>query len=102
MKIYRTLARIAAGTAFVLAILFVLHHKPWKSGRQARHGELTVGFLPVTCHLTCPVTDFATKTTTTSTRPTPSNPRRRCICGRRARAARRASPGSWRASRRRS
>jgi NitT/TauT family transport system substrate-binding protein len=29
---------------------------------------LEVGFLPVTCHLTCPVTDFATKSTTTSTR----------------------------------
>jgi NitT/TauT family transport system substrate-binding protein len=24
--------------------------------------ELAVGFLPVTCHLTCPVTDFATRT----------------------------------------
>ena len=23
--------------------------------------QLEVGFLPVTCHLTCPVTDFATK-----------------------------------------
>ena len=30
--------------------------------------ELAVGYLPVTCHLTCPVTDFATKTSTTSTR----------------------------------
>jgi NitT/TauT family transport system substrate-binding protein len=29
--------------------------------------ELTVGFLPVTCHLTCPVTDFASKTTQTNT-----------------------------------
>jgi NitT/TauT family transport system substrate-binding protein len=27
-----------------------------------------VGFLPVTCHLTCPVTDYATKSTTTGTR----------------------------------
>ncbi|MGD0436724.1 MAG: ABC transporter substrate-binding protein, partial [Bryobacteraceae bacterium] len=27
---------------------------------------LTVGFLPVTCHLTCPVTDFATRTSLTS------------------------------------
>lgn len=30
--------------------------------------ELTVAFLPVTCHLTCPVTDFASKTSTTGTR----------------------------------
>ncbi len=28
---------------------------------------LTVAFLPVTCHLTCPVTDFASRTTTTGT-----------------------------------
>lgn len=28
--------------------------------------ELKVGFLPVTCHLTCPVTDFATRTSTTA------------------------------------
>ncbi|MCK6550296.1 ABC transporter substrate-binding protein [Myxococcota bacterium] len=27
--------------------------------------ELTVGFVPVTCHLTCPVTDFASRTSTT-------------------------------------
>jgi NitT/TauT family transport system substrate-binding protein len=29
--------------------------------------ELTVGYLPVTCHLTCPVTDFASKTTESNT-----------------------------------
>src|SRR5919199_6041292 len=29
---------------------------------------LTVAFVPVTCHLTCPVTDYASKTTTTGTR----------------------------------
>jgi len=28
----------------------------------AARQQLTVGFLPVTCHLTCPVTDFATRT----------------------------------------
>src|SRR5467141_1328593 len=27
--------------------------------------ELKVGFLPVTCHLTCPVTDFANRTSPT-------------------------------------
>jgi NitT/TauT family transport system substrate-binding protein len=31
-------------------------------------GSLTVAFIPVTCHLTCPVTDFASKTSTTGTR----------------------------------
>ena len=30
--------------------------------RRRRHETLAVGFLPVTCHLTCPVTDYATRT----------------------------------------
>jgi len=30
-------------------------------------GSLTVAFIPVTCHLTCPVTDYASKTSTTGT-----------------------------------
>lgn len=34
------------------------------SARGARGEVLQVGFLPVTCHLTCPVTDYATKTST--------------------------------------
>ena len=39
-----------------------------RSGAPTRRtASSTVGFLPVTCHLTCPVTDFATRTTTTST-----------------------------------
>jgi NitT/TauT family transport system substrate-binding protein len=57
--------RIALGTVVVLAVLAVLHLKPWKSGES---GTLSVGYLPVTCHLTCPVTDYATRTTHTSTR----------------------------------
>ncbi|MDT5158751.1 MAG: NitT/TauT family transport system substrate-binding protein [Acidobacteriota bacterium] len=35
------------------------------SGGTARQ-HLGVGFLPVTCHLTCPVTDFASRTSTTT------------------------------------
>jgi NitT/TauT family transport system substrate-binding protein len=50
----------------VLVALTVLHKKPWQVG-DASASSLSVGFLPVTCHLTCPVTDFATKTTTTGT-----------------------------------
>jgi len=38
-------------------------HKAATQGRQA----LTVAFIPVTCHLTCPVTDYASKTSTTGT-----------------------------------
>jgi NitT/TauT family transport system substrate-binding protein len=39
-------------------------HQAPTAGRQT----LTVAFIPVTCHLTCPVTDFASKTSTTGTR----------------------------------
>jgi len=53
-----------------IAALSVLRFKPWqtRTASGAAHGTLDVGFLPVTCHLTCPVTDFATRTTTTGTR----------------------------------
>jgi NitT/TauT family transport system substrate-binding protein len=59
-------ARVAAITAGVLVTLTLLHKRPWVTRAEA--GSLNVGFLPVTCHLTCPVTDFATKSTTTGTR----------------------------------
>ncbi|MBB6050934.1 ABC transporter substrate-binding protein [Armatimonas rosea] len=39
---------------------------PQGGGAPGRE-TLEVGFLPVTCHLTCPVTDFASHTTTTGT-----------------------------------
>jgi NitT/TauT family transport system substrate-binding protein len=62
-------ARWIAGAVLFTALLGVLRYKPWKrgSGRdvQARQ-QLKVGFLPVTCHLTCPVTDFATRTSRTT------------------------------------
>jgi len=62
--------RIGAALIGVLATLFALHVQlnlgGWPrflkragSGGQAR-GELLVGFLPVTCHLTCPVTSWVT------------------------------------------
>ena len=49
-----------------LILLGVLRFQPWRTEGAAVGGrqELTVGFLPVTCHLTCPVTDFATRTST--------------------------------------
>jgi len=59
--------RLAATTVAILVLLTVLHKKPWVSTAEAG-ASLDVGFLPVTCHLTCPVTDFATKSTTTGTR----------------------------------
>ena len=73
-----TPVKIGVGTAAVLGVLIGLrvasnkkpetpaavHTGPNERARQS----LTVAFLPVTCHLTCPVTDFASKTTTTGTR----------------------------------
>ena len=56
--------------AFVVfvAVISLLRFKPWQrhDGDQGassadRREMLKVGFLPVTCHLTCPVTDFASK-----------------------------------------
>jgi NitT/TauT family transport system substrate-binding protein len=54
---------IGLGVLAGLALLAAARFQLWQSqsptaGRQ----ELTVGYLPVTCHLTCPVTDFATRT----------------------------------------
>jgi len=64
----------------ILVVLGLLRYKPWSSNsstnvRDVVHEgpnnkaqrELTVGYLPVTCHLTCPVTDFASKTTQSNT-----------------------------------
>jgi NitT/TauT family transport system substrate-binding protein len=42
----------------------ILHRGPGTGQSET----LTVAFIPVTCHLTCPVTDFASKTSTTGTR----------------------------------
>jgi NitT/TauT family transport system substrate-binding protein len=84
--------RAGLGIAAVLIVLALLRFQPWQSKNPnvnstnaverdgTRPGtatlprsatdhrpELKVGFLPVTCHLTCPVTDFATRTTNTGT-----------------------------------
>ncbi len=71
---------IIAIVALTVIGLGVLRFKPWKNaGKNDRRDvihegsntkasrELTVGYLPVTCHLTCPVTDFASKTTQSNT-----------------------------------
>ncbi|MBV8557773.1 MAG: ABC transporter substrate-binding protein [Planctomycetaceae bacterium] len=54
--------------ALAPVMLGILRLQPWKSrgGAGAVRKELIVGFLPVTCHLTCPVTDFASRTSTTT------------------------------------
>lgn len=58
-------SRLALITLASLGALTVLHTKPWSC--NTAQAALSVGFLPVTCHLTCPVTAYATKTTTTGT-----------------------------------
>jgi len=61
--------RWIAGTVVVVGLLAVARYEPWQAWAaesDAAHLErvreqLTVGFLPVTCHLTCPVTDYASR-----------------------------------------
>src|SRR6187551_947801 len=72
--------RLVIGVILTLTVLGLLRYRPWTRGgsinaRDVIHEgsnkkatrELTVGYLPVTCHLTCPVTDFASKTTRSNT-----------------------------------
>jgi NitT/TauT family transport system substrate-binding protein len=59
------LLRWGLGALAVIVVLGVLRTRPWVPKEKARSEDrqtLAVGFLPVTCHLTCPVTDFASKT----------------------------------------
>lgn len=66
------LVRWMFGAVALLAVLGVLRTRPWQQrpsfagdapdASSALRETLQVGFLPVTCHLTCPVTDFASKT----------------------------------------
>src|SRR6202142_4745497 len=57
------------GAVVLIGLMSLLRFKPWRP-QDAQQGALQwsdrrevlkVGFLPVTCHLTCPVTDFASK-----------------------------------------
>jgi NitT/TauT family transport system substrate-binding protein len=65
-----SVSRWVLGLVLLVAVLAAIRFKPWrlvtKDGAQPANAraELKVGFLPVTCHLTCPVTDYATKTST--------------------------------------
>ncbi|MEP7340623.1 MAG: ABC transporter substrate-binding protein [Acidobacteriota bacterium] len=65
-----TSVKIAMGAIAIIAVLGLLRFKPWQRSSSQQAGsesstaraQLSVGFLPVTCHLTCPVTDYATRT----------------------------------------
>jgi NitT/TauT family transport system substrate-binding protein len=75
-----TFTHIVISVIITITILGLLRYRPWNKSNAANFRdvihegsnkkairELTVGFLPVTCHLTCPVTDYASKTSKTST-----------------------------------
>lgn len=51
-----------AAVAAVPGALALLRYRPWAA--DAGRPALSVGYLPVTCHLTCPVTDYASRTST--------------------------------------
>src|SRR6478735_8967466 len=72
--------RLIIGVAIILTVLGLLRYRPWnrngtvnvrdvihEGANKTAKRVLTVGFLPVTCHLTCPVTDYASKTTASNT-----------------------------------
>ena len=60
--------RWAVGAVIIIAALGVVRQQPWARrttvvpATQDTRDTLAVGFLPVTCHLTCPVTDYASRT----------------------------------------
>ncbi len=61
------LFRWSLGALVIVLLLGVLRTRPWERDETPAtpagpRETLRVGFLPVTCHLTCPVTDFASKT----------------------------------------
>ena len=63
--------RWGAGALVFVAVLAALRLHPWRrTSLEVSAGKdretLAVGFLPVTCHLTCPVTDYASKTSLTT------------------------------------
>lgn len=63
------IVRWVIGVVVVIGVLGLLRFKPWKRGgteQGAGRQELNVGFLPVTCHLTCPITDYASRTSTST------------------------------------
>lgn len=68
--LYKHLFSWAIGALAFLIVLALLRFEPWQNWYNSLFGEtlehpverLDVGFLPVTCHLTCPVTDFASQT----------------------------------------
>ena len=66
MSLRKTLLVFAAGWLVAITVLHGRLNLDWFSpGRKSAGAEsgFGVGFLPVTCHLTCPVTDFINRNT---------------------------------------
>src|SRR4051812_38390124 len=63
---YSLPVRGALGVVAALTVLGGLRCLRGPCGTDAPRERLAVGFLPVTCHLTCPVTDYATRTSATT------------------------------------
>jgi NitT/TauT family transport system substrate-binding protein len=75
-----TFTHIVISVIITITVLGLLRYRPWNNSNAVNFQdvihegsnkkavrELTVGFLPVTCHLTCPVTDYASKTSKSGT-----------------------------------
>lgn len=64
---YSFLKKWGLGFLIFISIVGVFRFKPWRTLTpvEAPMQTLQVGFLPVTCHLTCPVTDYASRTSKT-------------------------------------
>ncbi|MEP6756505.1 MAG: ABC transporter substrate-binding protein [Chthonomonadales bacterium] len=75
-KSFKITVAVVAVVGFISFARYRTVHKPADhteedvhTGTNTGQGQtLEVAFLPVTCHLTCPVTDFASKTSVTGTR----------------------------------
>ncbi len=65
MKLFRTL--LVVGIAWLIIITLMhggLNLRMFERKKPGKGADFRVGFLPVTCHLTCPVTDFVNRSST--------------------------------------
>ena len=60
----KTILLVVAGVVIGLGAVGAIRYNLKLQGEKAAANVLEVGYLPVTCHLTCPVTDFATSKST--------------------------------------
>ncbi len=64
MKLFRTLLILGVGWLIIITLLHGgLNLRMFEKKKPGSENKFRVGFLPVTCHLTCPVTDFISRGT---------------------------------------